>query len=138
MSARQKSYFGNLFLGKTNLHEAFPAITLDQNQNSRAATFFRVIDVFCEFNDPFHRALAGSTRNNLLVWVIDQINSVRAMDEWTRMRQLTLDTRIIRQYNRQHRQILQAIRSREPERAANHMKEHLETARLSLTRAADA
>lgn len=93
---------------------------------------------FGEADTAFHRTLASSTRNNLLVWVIDQINSVRAMDEWTRMRQLTLDTRIIRQYNLQHRQILQAIRSREPERAANHMKEHLETARLSLTRAADA
>ena len=93
---------------------------------------------FGEADTAFHRTLAQSTRNNLLVWVIDHINTVRAMDEWTRMRQLTLDTTIIRQYNLQHRQILQAIRSREPDRAANHMKEHLETARLSLTRAADA
>jgi len=92
---------------------------------------------FSEADTEFHRALAYSTRNSLLIWVIGQINSVRSMDEWTRMRHLTLDTRIIRQYNVQHRQILQAIRSREPERAANHMKEHLETARLSLTRASD-
>ncbi|MEI4195066.1 FadR/GntR family transcriptional regulator [Roseovarius sp. E0-M6] len=93
---------------------------------------------FAEADTAFHRALATSTGNNLLIWVISQINSVRSMDEWTRMRQLTLGPEIIHQYNIQHRQIIDAIRAREPERAANQMKEHLETARLSLTRAADA
>ena len=86
----------------------------------------------------FHRALAESSGNGLLIWVIAQINSVRSQDEWTRMRYLTLDEKIITQYNAQHRQILNAIRTREPERAANMMKDHLETARLSLTRAAAA
>ncbi len=92
---------------------------------------------FSEADTEFHRALANSTRNGLLIWIIDQIAHVRSQDDWTRMRHLTLDTRTINQYNAQHRQILNAIRTREPERAANVMKEHLETARLSLTRAAD-
>ena len=48
----------------------------------------------------------------------------------------TTNTSIIDQYNDQHRRMLSAIKSREPERAAMLMKEHLETARLSLTRAA--
>jgi len=93
---------------------------------------------FADADTEFHRLLAESTGNGLLIWVIGQITTVRSQDEWTRMRQLTLDEKIIRQYNSQHRQILNAIRSREPERAANMMKEHLETARLSLTRAAAA
>ncbi|QYX55256.1 FadR family transcriptional regulator [Roseovarius sp. SCSIO 43702] len=93
---------------------------------------------FAEADTDFHRALATSTNNNLLIWVIGQINSVRAMDEWTRMRHLTLNPDIIRQYNIQHRAILDAIRARTPEEAATRMKEHLETARLSLTRAANA
>ena len=92
---------------------------------------------FAEADTEFHKLLAESTRNNLLRWIITQINAVRSLDEWTRMRRLTLDTSIITRYNAQHRQIVNAIRSREPERAANHMKEHLETARLSLTRASD-
>ena len=91
---------------------------------------------FAEADTEFHRTLAETTGNGLLIWIIGQINSVRSQNEWTRMRQLTLDDRIIAQYNAQHRQILNAIRTREPERAANVMKEHLETARLSLTRAA--
>jgi DNA-binding FadR family transcriptional regulator len=93
--------------------------------------------VFAEADTKFHRALVSATRNNLLIWLISQINTVRSLDEWTRMRRLTLDEQIIGQYNLQHREVLNAIRSREPERAAAKMKEHLETARLSLTRASD-
>lgn len=93
---------------------------------------------FAEADTAFHKELAASTGNGLLIWIIGQITSVRAQDEWTRMRHLTLDEQIIAQYNSQHRQVLNAIRSREPERAAVLMKEHLETARLSLTRAAAA
>jgi GntR family uxuAB operon transcriptional repressor len=92
---------------------------------------------FSEADTDFHRALADSTRNGLLIWVIDQIANVRSQDDWTRMRHLTLDGATINQYNSQHRQILNAIRMREPERAANIMKEHLEYARLSLTRASE-
>lgn len=93
--------------------------------------------VFAEADTAFHRTLATTTRNNLLIWLISQINRVRSLDEWTRMRHLTLDQNIIAQYNAQHREILSAIRAREPERAADAMKAHLETARLSLTRAAN-
>lgn len=92
---------------------------------------------FSEADTEFHRALVNCTRNGLLIWIIEQITSVRGQDEWTRMRHLTLDSKIITQYNKQHREIFNAIRAREPERAANMMKEHLETARLSLTRASE-
>ncbi len=93
---------------------------------------------FAEADAEFHRLLAEASGNSLLIWVIGQINSVRSRDEWTRMTRVTLDEKIISQYNTEHRQILNAIRTREPERAASLMKEHLETARLSLTRAAQA
>lgn len=93
--------------------------------------------VFADADSAFHRHLALATRNALLIWLIEQINTVRSTDEWTRMRRLTLHDPIIQTYNRQHRQVLNALRQREPELAATAMKEHLETARLSLTRASD-
>ncbi|MEM8775729.1 MAG: FadR/GntR family transcriptional regulator [Pseudomonadota bacterium] len=92
---------------------------------------------FSEADRDFHRALVDSTRNGLLVWVIEQIADVRSQEDWTRMRNLTLDEQTIHTYNAQHRQILNAIRVREAERAAMIMKDHLETARLSLTRASE-
>lgn len=92
---------------------------------------------FSEADTNFHRTLALTTRNRLLIWVIEQINSVRSHDEWTLMRHLTLNEAMIKEYNLQHRSVLEAIRAREPEQAARLMKTHLETARLSLTRAAE-
>ena len=91
---------------------------------------------FAVADTAFHTLLAETTGNSLLIWVISQINSVRNQEQWSRMRHLTLNETTIAQYNTQHRLILNAIRTREPERAATLMKEHLETARLSLTRAA--
>ena len=94
--------------------------------------------IFGDADTAFHRALAESTGNSLLIWMIEQITSVRNQDEWARMRHLTLNENIIKKYNAQHRNTLNAIRAREPENAANMMREHLQTARLSLTLTADA
>ncbi len=93
---------------------------------------------FAEADTEFHWTLARATGNGLLSWIIGQINSVRNQDEWTLMRRITLDEAMISKYNAQHRQILDTLRNREAERAASLMTEHLETARLSLTRAATA
>ncbi len=90
---------------------------------------------FAILDTQFHMKLVDTTGNPLLEWIAMQINSVRGNQSWTRMRKLTLEPNIIYQYNLQHRQILDAIKFREPELAAERMKEHLETARLSLTRA---
>ena len=83
----------------------------------------------------FHKTLAESTGNNLLMWIISQITAARALPEWTKARNMTLNKEIVTLYNSQHRNILDYISAREPELAASAMKEHLETARLSLTRA---
>jgi len=92
---------------------------------------------FSDADSEFHSRLAQTTGNNLLIWIANQIASVRGYDEWTRMRQLTLNRETIEKYNDEHRAIVDAIRRREPERAAGLMKQHLETARLSLTRVAE-
>jgi GntR family uxuAB operon transcriptional repressor len=90
---------------------------------------------FAENDKAFHSLLAEITGNSLLIWIMAQINTVRGEDQWAQMRQITLDPQMIATYNLQHRQILNAIKTREAERAAVLMKEHLESARTSLTRA---
>ena len=91
---------------------------------------------FSIFDTAFHTLLAETTGNRLLIWIVGQITAVRNQDQWARMRQLTLNEKTIAEYNSHHREVLEAIRGREPERAAIIMKQHLEAARLSLTRAA--
>ncbi len=91
---------------------------------------------FSSLDTAFHTLLAESTGNNLLVWMVTQINAVRNQEEWSRMRQVVLNASTIAIYNQHHRAILNSIRAREPEQSAMLMKEHLEGARLSLTRSA--
>lgn len=90
--------------------------------------------VFAELDTSFHAAIAEASGNNLLIWMVSQINGVRNQELWSMMRHLTLTEPMIEQYNIQHARVVSAIKAREPEQAANYMKEHLETARLSLTR----
>ncbi len=90
---------------------------------------------FAKKDSEFHSVLAETTGNSLLIWTVFQINAVRNHEQWSRMRYLTLNERMIDTYNRQHREVVNAIRARVPERAAWYMKEHLETARFSLIRA---
>ena len=92
---------------------------------------------FSNADNDFHTLLVGTTGNRLLIWIVSQINIVRNQKQWSRMRHLTLNETSIAEYNRQHRQILNAIKAREPDRAATLMQNHLETARLSLTRAVE-
>jgi len=91
---------------------------------------------FSTADTAFHALLAETTNNNLLIWIVSQINTVRTQKEWSNMRRVILNPETIGLYNQQHRAILEAIRLRDPVSAANAMKEHLESARASLNRSA--
>ena len=93
-------------------------------------------EAFARLDTSFHRFLARMTGNRLLMWIIDEVSSVRTQTQWARMLHVTLDRSTVEAYIRQHSAILDAIESRDPETAARAMRSHLEHARLSLTRAA--
>jgi GntR family uxuAB operon transcriptional repressor len=93
-------------------------------------------NTFSEADNAFHTLLVKTTGNRLLIWIMSQINTVRNQEQWSRMRHLTLNETSIAKYNQQHREILNKLRTREPDRAGELMKKHLETARLSLNRVA--
>ena len=90
---------------------------------------------FADADERFHIALARSSQNALIVWMMQKMHEVRSHAQWARMRTITLEPGIIAKYNAQHRMIIDAIRARDPEAAGRHMKEHLESARRSLVAA---
>ena len=94
------------------------------------------LERFSAADTAFHTLLAKTTGNQLLIWIVEQINGVRNQKQWAQMRRMTLTKKTISQYNLHHRQIINAIRAREPEQAATIMQDHLGSARLSLTRVA--
>ena len=89
-------------------------------------------DSFAVGDETFHLALAECTRNAMLVWITERVSEVRNNAEWARMRQITLSAAMIRRYNGQHREIFEAVRRRDGERAARAMRAHLDLARKSL------
>ena len=93
-------------------------------------------DAFAVGDETFHLALAECTRNALLVWITGRVSEVRNNAEWARMRRITLTPAMVRRYNAQHREVFEAVRRRDAERAARAMRTHLELARKSLVDAA--
>jgi GntR family uxuAB operon transcriptional repressor len=53
------------------------------------------------------------------------------------MRKLTLSPQMIQSYNTGHRRVFEAIQARDADLAAREMREHLQSARLSVTSAMD-
>lgn len=90
---------------------------------------------FADVDEQFHLALADAAHNPMIKWMMEKSHEVRSHAQWARMRTLTLTPAIISKYNRQHRQIVDTIRARDAEGAANVMREHLDTARRSLVEA---
>ncbi|MEM7509127.1 MAG: FadR/GntR family transcriptional regulator [Pseudomonadota bacterium] len=94
-------------------------------------------DAFANADERFHLALADCAQNPLMRWMMARMHEVRSHNQWGHMRTLTLTPEIIATYNRQHREIVDAIRARDAERAANAMKAHLSTSRQSLINVAN-
>ncbi|MEM7191149.1 MAG: FadR/GntR family transcriptional regulator [Pseudomonadota bacterium] len=90
---------------------------------------------FADMDEKFHMALADAARNPMIKWMMQKCHEVRSHAQWSRMRTLTLTPAIILLYNRQHREIVDAIRARDADGAARAMREHLSTARQSLVEA---
>lgn len=92
---------------------------------------------FSQGDEEFHLLLAELSGNRLMQWMAQSMSGARSHSQWGRVRTLTLNPQIITTYNKQHRAIFNAIRARDPETAALHMKNHILTARESLQKIAE-
>jgi len=92
---------------------------------------------FSRIDEDFHMLLAELSGNRLMQWMAKSMSGARSHSQWSRVRTITLNPTIIKRYNKQHRLIVEAIRGREPETAASHMKNHILTARESLQNIAE-
>ena len=90
-------------------------------------------EAFSTADQEFHLQLAESSRNPLMVWLYQQINSVRGNTAWSAMKQKILIPERIAAYNRDHRMIYEALNSRDIEGAVKVMQDHIERARRDLT-----
>lgn len=83
-----------------------------------------------------HRAVAEATQNVVFMMIIDMFARMRASREWDRLKRLSLSDERRELYRRQHRALVEAIATRDPQEAAAAMREHLRTVRDALQGAA--
>ncbi|MGF1608542.1 MAG: FadR/GntR family transcriptional regulator [Kiloniellales bacterium] len=89
-------------------------------------------EYFSRADEQFHLLLAECTHNPLMVWLYQQINDVRSHAQWNSMKDKILTGPRITAYNKEHRQLYEALRSRDVEAAERVITQHLEKARRHL------
>jgi DNA-binding FadR family transcriptional regulator len=87
---------------------------------------------FSHWDKVFHLRIAEGTRNPLMITMYGQINHVRTHDLWESIKGAILTPPRIRQYNDHHREVIDAIRRRDPESAVACMNTHLLLAQQDL------
>jgi DNA-binding FadR family transcriptional regulator len=89
-------------------------------------------EAFTRLDEQFHLLIAECTRNPLMVWLYRRINDIRTHAQWNAMKDKVLTPERMSEYNRQHRALFEAIRSRDIEAAVAIITNHLHYARRQL------
>jgi DNA-binding FadR family transcriptional regulator len=87
---------------------------------------------FSAADEAFHLRLAECSSNPLMLWLYRSVNEVRGHNQWGWMRDNILTPERIGEYNLLHRQIYEAVASRDMEGAVAAINKHLEVARADL------
>ena len=80
---------------------------------------------FARADTAFHMTLAHCSKNKLLYWVYERISEVRRYSQWRMMKAKLLTPDRIDYYNNQHRNLYEAIASRDANEAVSIIKKHL-------------
>lgn len=103
------------------------------NRRCRAATNWRVYE---SWDNNFHQVIASATRNKLLISLFDTLNIVRRSTVWGQLRSTKLPPSDHASF-REHDAISAAIAGRNPDLAAECMREHLRTVRARVMASLD-
>lgn len=90
-------------------------------------------EAFSKADEAFHLMLATCTQNPLLIWIYQRINDIRSHNQWSARKNHILTPQKIRDYNGQHRHLLEAIQHRDLAKALEIITSHLQQARKDIT-----
>jgi DNA-binding FadR family transcriptional regulator len=116
-------------------HAARNATSADLEQIAKCMHRGNACEAYLDFeawDSAFHRAIAASVHNRLLMQVFDTMNAARDLPVWgkSKLRAATADRR--RGYEEQHAAIVAALEDRDPNLARRTMHAHLESVRANL------
>ena len=106
----------------------FARMELCLERAERAST----LDEFELWDAALHEALAQATHNRFVVRVLDMVTAARQQAEWGKLKNRIVTPERRLRYQEEHREIVQALRERDAERARAAIIAHLEHARRNL------
>ena len=89
-------------------------------------------DTFEHWDGALHMAIVESTHNLLLTSLFKTVNNLRQDKLWGRLKKAAMTSTRQKSYIRQHRELVRAIRNRDPANAEKTMRIHLETVQKNL------
>ena len=101
-------------------------------ENSRKAA--QTAD-FEKWDELLHQTIAKATDNSLLISLFMVIHKVRQSDIWGSLKEASLTSERRNIYNRQHHELVKALKERDAEKAERIMREHLEAIKSHLLKA---
>nr|WP_269751246.1 FCD domain-containing protein [Acuticoccus mangrovi] len=87
---------------------------------------------FESLDSAFHRTLAGSVGNTLLLGLFDALNAARDGELWGRLKAASLTAQRMQDYCDHHQAIVDALRARDRVAAVEAMRTHLLAVRANL------
>ncbi|MFD1709965.1 FadR family transcriptional regulator [Ottowia sp. GY511] len=87
---------------------------------------------FEHWDAQFHEAIARAAHNSLVTNIFQMMNDARAQGEWGALKKKSLTPERRLAYQREHRELLNALRERDPGRARATATEHLLGIRRNL------
>ncbi|WP_236789326.1 FadR/GntR family transcriptional regulator [Amycolatopsis sp. GM8] len=117
------------------IHAARNATPSDLAEIERCMRRGNACEPYLEFeawDSAFHRAIAASVHNGLLLRMFDTMNAARDLPVWgnSKLRSATKDRRVA--YEQEHAAILTALADRDPGSAQVAMREHLNSVKSNL------
>jgi len=92
---------------------------LQQSELATSTEFFEYWD------GAFHKALADATHNPFFSYLLNKINEIRDNSEWGVLKKKSLTAEARAQYQKQHQDILAALKKRDAKQAQQLLLEHL-------------
>ncbi|HET6505057.1 MAG TPA: FCD domain-containing protein [Amycolatopsis sp.] len=89
-------------------------------------------DGFERWDATLHRSIAVAAHNGLLMTMFDVMNTARALPVWGSLKRRTSTPELRRCYHREHTEIVEALRDRDPFGAGDKMRDHLQHVADSL------
>jgi GntR family transcriptional repressor for pyruvate dehydrogenase complex len=90
------------------------------------------LPTFEHWDGLLHKTVIQATRNELLIGLYESINAIRNQPEWTKLKERTLTAQRRKTYQKQHTELVAALKERDSRTARQRMRAHLLAVRSNL------